>query len=333
MFGTQFVYGNPAASLATGGDLRMVGLADGSAVAGRAVVIATGVSYRRLDVFELESLAGAGVFYGAAATEARALGGRRAFVVGGGNSAGQAAVHLSKYAQQVSILVGADSLAGSMSEYLIREIDTAANIDVRYRTEVAGGGGDGRLEQLRLRRRDTGDTETEPADGLFILIGAQPFTQWLPEAVAATSGASSSPAQTWPNAGPCRGKPTCSKPAHPACSPPATSGQTRRIGRRRGVDRHPPGSRLPCVASAPSARQPGPIGDAPNPASMIGAGSTGTGEGKKQRPRPSDTSRRPPVQLTHRTGHPSSTCRSEAQNRIRPERLGAPCGRTRSVTG
>ena len=183
MFGTQFVYGNPATSLATDGDLRIVGLQDGSAVTSRAVVIATGVSYRRLAVPGLESLAGAGVFYGAATTEAQALAGKRAFVVGGGNSAGQAALHVSKYAQHVTILVRSASLAESMSQYLIREIDAAPSIDVRYRTEIAGGGGDGHLEQLKLRHRDTGGTETVPADGLFVLIGAQPFTDWLPEAV------------------------------------------------------------------------------------------------------------------------------------------------------
>ena len=183
MFGTQFVYGNPATSLAIDGDLRIVGLPDGSAVTSRAVIIATGVSYRRLAVPELESLAGAGVFYGAATTEARALAGKRAFVVGGGNSAGQAALHMSTYAQHVTILVRSTSLAASMSQYLIREIEAAPSIDVRYRTEIAGGGGDGRLEQLRLRHRDTGDTQTEHADALFVLIGAQPYTGWLPETV------------------------------------------------------------------------------------------------------------------------------------------------------
>jgi thioredoxin reductase (NADPH) len=183
MFGTKFVYGNPATSLGIDGDLYIVGLQDGSAVTSRAVVVATGVSYRRLAVPGLESLAGAGVFYSAATTEAQALAGKRAFVVGGGNSAGQAALHLSKYAQQVTILVRSASLAASMSQYLIREIEVAPNIDVRYRTEVASGDGDGRLEQLRLRHPDTGDTGTEQADGLFVLIGAQPFTEWLPVAV------------------------------------------------------------------------------------------------------------------------------------------------------
>lgn len=190
-FGTQFVYGNPATSLATDRDLHVVGLQDGTAVTSRAVIIATGVSYRRLAVPGLESLAGAGVFSGAATAEAQAVAGKRAFVVGGGNSAGQAAMHLSRYARRVTVLVRSQSLAASMSEYLIREIETAPNIGVRYRTEIVGAGGDGHLERLTLRRGETGDTETAPADGLFVLIGAQPFTEWLPEGWAAISGASS----------------------------------------------------------------------------------------------------------------------------------------------
>jgi thioredoxin reductase (NADPH) len=183
-FGAHLVYGNPAVSLSADGDMRIIGLADGTTVASRAVIIATGVSYRRLDAPRLDALARAGVFYGAATTEAQALAGKRAFVVGGGNSAGQAALHLSRYARQVSLLIRSNALAASMSRYLIREIEAAPNIDVRYRTEVAGGDGDGRLEQLRLRHRDTGECRTEPADGLFVLIGAEPFTDWLPEAVS-----------------------------------------------------------------------------------------------------------------------------------------------------
>jgi len=96
--------------------------------------------------------------------------------VGGGNSAGQAALHLSKYAQRVTILIRSQSLAASMSDYLIRQIEAAPNVDVRYRCEVAGGGGSGHLEQLLLRDGDSGQTELVPAAGLFVLIGAQPFT-------------------------------------------------------------------------------------------------------------------------------------------------------------
>jgi thioredoxin reductase (NADPH) len=183
LFGAHFVYGSPATSLAEDADLRVVGLQDGSEVRSRAVVIATGVSYRRLGAPELESLIGAGVFYGAATVEAQALTGKQAFVIGRGNSAGQAALHLAKHAKRVTILVRSQSLAASMSAYLIREIQNAPNVEVRHRVEVAGGGGDGHLEHLELRDQRSGETESVPAAGLFVLIGAEPFTDWLPGAV------------------------------------------------------------------------------------------------------------------------------------------------------
>jgi hypothetical protein len=136
------------------------------------------------------------------------------------------------WAQPTDTAAGAQRRAHSLGEFgqqlLALAGAEAADPAVRGNPgTLHHGRGAGRLEQLRLRRRDTGDTQTEPADGLFILIGAQPFTQCCPRRWPATSGASSSPAQTWPNAGPCRGNPTCSKPAHPACSPPATSGTAR----------------------------------------------------------------------------------------------------------
>jgi thioredoxin reductase (NADPH) len=140
MFGTRFVYGNPATSLTADGAMHVIGLQDGSEVHSRAVIIAAGVSYRRLQVPGLEPLLGAGVFYGAAIVEAQAMAGRCAFVVGGGNSAGQAALYLAKHAKQVSILVRSTSLAASMSAYLIREIESAPNAEVRYGMEVVGGG-------------------------------------------------------------------------------------------------------------------------------------------------------------------------------------------------
>jgi thioredoxin reductase (NADPH) len=183
-FGTHFVYGNPAVSLTAEPDLRVVGLHDGSRVRARTVVIATGVTYQRLGIPELEALAGAGVFYGAGTVEAQAVAGKPVFVVGGGNSAGQAALHLAKYARQVTILVRAGSLAASMSDYLIRQIEDAPNVEVRHLTEIAGGGGHGHLEHLLIRHRATGEEEGAPAAGLFILIGAQPFTRWLPDSMA-----------------------------------------------------------------------------------------------------------------------------------------------------
>jgi thioredoxin reductase (NADPH) len=182
-FGAHFIYGNPATSLAADEGLHVLGLEDGSQVRARAVVIATGVAYRRLAVPGLEQLAGAGVFYGAGTIEAQAMAGKPVFVVGGGNSAGQAAVHLARYARQVTILVRSHSLATSMSSYLIREISNAPNIGVRYHTEIAAGGGDRHLEHLLLRDRETGETATAPAAGLFILIGARPSASWLPGSI------------------------------------------------------------------------------------------------------------------------------------------------------
>jgi thioredoxin reductase (NADPH) len=183
VFGTHLVYGNSAISLAKDRDLLVLGLEDGSEARARAVVIASGVSYRRLQAPELEGLVGSGVFYGAGTIEAQAMAGKRVFVVGGGNSAGQAALYLSQHAQQVTVLVRSQTLAVSMSDYLIRQIDAAPNVDVRYRCEVAGGDGSGHLERLLLRNRDSRKTDLVPAAGLFVLIGAQPFTGWLPESI------------------------------------------------------------------------------------------------------------------------------------------------------
>lgn len=183
IFGTHFIYGNPATSLEDQGGIHAIGLEDGSTVRGRAVIIATGVSYRRLTAPGLDALVGAGVFYGAATTEAPTMAGEHAFVVGGGNSAGQAAVHLATYAHEVTVVVRGDSLAASMSEYLIRDIEHAPNVRVRYAAEVSGGRGDGRLQELAIRDRVTGAVDVVPAAALFVLIGAEPFTEWLPEQV------------------------------------------------------------------------------------------------------------------------------------------------------
>ncbi len=182
-FGAEYVYGNAATGLRTDGAERVITLADGTEVRSRAVIIATGVSYRRLGIPALDALIGAGVFYGAATTEAPAMKGEDVFVVGGANSAGQAAVHLARYAAQVTLLVRGPSLTESMSEYLIKEITGTPNIAVRPNTVVTGGGGTGRLENLILQDRLSGTTETVPAVAVFVLIGAEPRTQWLPDAV------------------------------------------------------------------------------------------------------------------------------------------------------
>jgi len=183
LFGTEMIYGHAASGLRVDGDLRVVELTDGTQVPARAVVIATGVSYRTIDIPSLERFNGVGVYYGAASSEAAALVGQDVFVVGGGNSAGQAAAHLAKYASRVTILVRGKSLAHSMSEYLITEIEATPNIHLMCGVEVVGGGGDGRLETIDVRR-PSGAVDTLPAAALFILIGAEPFTQWLPPEVA-----------------------------------------------------------------------------------------------------------------------------------------------------
>jgi len=182
-FGTEFLVAERVDDLRSGDDRHVLTMSDGSRVTARAVVLATGVSYRRLGAPSLEALTGSGVFYSASASEARALRGESVYVVGGGNSAGQAAMHLSRYAARVTIVVRSGSLDDSMSRYLRDEIEAAPNIDVRYGAEVVDGGGQGHIESLTLLDRRTGKQSRVEASALFLLIGARPRTEWLPEAV------------------------------------------------------------------------------------------------------------------------------------------------------
>jgi thioredoxin reductase (NADPH) len=139
-------------------------------------VLATGVSYRRLLASGVDELVGKGVFYSPAVTEAAAMTNQPVGVVGGGNSAGQAAMHLSKYASTVTLLVRSSSLAASMSEYLIRELEAATNVTIRYRCEVAEAVGDEHLERITVRDTTNGVQEPLECAGLFVLIGSQPRT-------------------------------------------------------------------------------------------------------------------------------------------------------------
>ena len=183
VFGAELVYTQPATSLRSNGADRVLTLANSTQAVSRTVVVATGVSYRRLPVPGLEELLGAGVFYGAAVTEAKAVQGQRVLVVGGANSAGQAAVHLARHAEQVTLLVRGGSLADGMSAYLVEELQRAGNVAVRLRTEVTAVEGAGHLEAVTVRDGVTEATETLPAAALFILIGAEPHTDWLASAV------------------------------------------------------------------------------------------------------------------------------------------------------
>jgi thioredoxin reductase (NADPH) len=183
VFGTSFLLMREVVGLRTEGERHLVTISDGSEATARAVVLAMGVSYRRLGIPALEALNGTGVFYGASISEVQALAGQQTYIVGGGNSAGQAAIHLSRYAKQVSMLVRGSSLADSMSQYLVDGIAAPGNIEVRLNTQVIDGGGRGRLERLTLRDTVTGATSEVEAAALFILIGARPHTDWLPEVV------------------------------------------------------------------------------------------------------------------------------------------------------
>ena len=251
-FGTTFLYMRQAEGLSSEDGHYRLRLSDGGVLTACTVVIATGATYRRLGIARLEDLQGRGVFYGAAASEAPAMRGQTVFVAGGGNSAGQTALHMAKWASQVTIVVRGESLADSMSDYLIRQIDATPNVDVCYRVQVADGTGTGHLESLVLQDTASGERRSVPADALFVLISSQPRTQWLGECVARDQ-------QGFILTGPDR---TSSRHRHPlAPRPPAARdqpargvrgrrrapgiGQTGRIrgGRRRG--HHPPGASLP----------------------------------------------------------------------------------------
>ena len=167
-----------------------------SIVEARAVLVATGVSYRLLEAPGLAELTGRGVFYGASASDAPGTAGDDVYIVGAANSAGQAALHLAKYAKQVVMLVRGDSLETSMSQYLVERIDAAENIDVRLHTEIVRGSGTDHLETLTLVDRRTGEEDTVEANWLYAFIGALPRTDWLGDEVARDARASCSPAPT-----------------------------------------------------------------------------------------------------------------------------------------
>lgn len=177
-FGSTFHFMRSAQAIVPEDGLLRMTLSDGASVLTRSVVVATGASWRRIGVPELEALTGRGVFYGAAVSEAPAMRGRHVFVVGGGNSAGQAAVHLSRYADRVTVLIRRASLVDTMSDYLIRELEALPNVDVRPRVQVVGGAGGDFLETVTIRDLDSGE-ETVEAGVLFVLIGSEPRTGWL----------------------------------------------------------------------------------------------------------------------------------------------------------
>jgi thioredoxin reductase (NADPH) len=187
VFGTEFLMMQEATGLEERDGRFLVSTSAGHEVSARAVILAMGVTYRRLDVPSLDDFAGAGVYYGASSSEARALEGGRAFVVGGGNSAGQAAMQLSRYAEQVTIVIRSAGLEKTMSSYLREALEAAGNVELLAETKVAGAAGDTRLRELTLEEIGSGEQRVVPADALFIMIGARPHTDWLPDSIACDS--------------------------------------------------------------------------------------------------------------------------------------------------
>ncbi|MEL7039534.1 MAG: FAD-dependent oxidoreductase [Cyanobacteria bacterium J06592_8] len=178
-FGVEILTPQEATRIRLKDDYRIVTLADGSELTSHGVILAVGVSWRRLKVPGINKFSGAGVYYGAAQTEAIACSGEEVFVVGGANSAGQAAMYFSRFAEKVIMLVRGDSLTKSMSQYLIDQIEATDNIEVCTHSSVTEAKGDSQLEALVIENSQTGEIQTRPAKSLFIFIGAVPRTEWL----------------------------------------------------------------------------------------------------------------------------------------------------------
>jgi thioredoxin reductase (NADPH) len=175
-FGVELLRPQEAVKVKVEDPYRHLVLADGSEISGHAVLIATGVNVRRLDVPGVEELTGAGIYYGAALTEAAYYRDQDVYVIGGANSAGQGAMFFSRYAKKVTMLVRSSSLEAGMSQYLVDQIADTRNIEVVLRTEVREAIGEERLEKIRIANLDTEEEETLPAAAMFIFIGAVPPT-------------------------------------------------------------------------------------------------------------------------------------------------------------
>lgn len=178
-FGVEFLAPQEVVSIKSEGQYKHIKMADGSEVVARAIILSTGVSYHKLENESLDKFTGAGVYYGAATTEAYAFKGQPVYVVGGGNSAGQGAMYLSRTASEVFICVRRADLTETMSQYLIDQIDNTSNITVLPHTEIVEGLGDEKLACLILENTQTKERRKVPAAGVFIFIGAKPFTDWI----------------------------------------------------------------------------------------------------------------------------------------------------------
>ena len=240
VFGARFAFMHRVTGIERNNDGLKVELSDGGPVRCHAVVLAMGVEYSRLGVPELEELNGAGVFYGGPASEV-GLADDDVHVLGGANSAGQAALHLAQHARSVTLVVRANALSAGMSDYLVRQIEATPSIEVRLGTEIVGGGGDGWLEQLVLRNCEDRSEEKVNSDGLFLMIGAHPRTDWLPAEIKrdekgfVLTGSDLEIGGSWP----LEREPFSSRPACPESWPWETSATALRNASppRSGTDR------------------------------------------------------------------------------------------------
>ncbi len=182
-FGTDFLSPQSVKAIKLQDNYKKIILVDDTEIMTKAIVITTGVDYRKLTTPGIPQFTGAGIYYGAANTEAASCKDKNVFIVGGGNSAGQAAMYLSKFAKQVNILIRKDSLSYTMSSYLIDQIKGVDNICVCINREVIEAKGNERLEQLVISNVETGETYIEDASALYIFIGARPYTDWLDEEI------------------------------------------------------------------------------------------------------------------------------------------------------
>jgi thioredoxin reductase (NADPH) len=181
--GAEFIAPLEVTGVTIDGGYKRLALSDGRELVTRAMLASTGMTYREHPAAGVAQLTGAGVYYGAATTEAPACSHSRVMVIGGGNSAGQGAMHLARYAREVQIVVRRDSLRDTMSQYLIEQIEKTKEIKLRTRTEVVSVEGNGHLERATLKSLDTGMCQTENVDTLFVFIGTRPHSDWLPPAV------------------------------------------------------------------------------------------------------------------------------------------------------
>ena len=182
-FGTEILTPQEVKNITVKDGYKITEMMDGSQVHSKAIVIATGVAYRKLDIPGMENFTGAGVYYGAASVEAHACRNESIYIVGGGNSACQAAMYMSKFAKEVNILIRRDALSQTAANYLVENISHTPNIHVITATDIIGCSGSAVLESITLKNTKTGEEKTVPAKALFVYIGTKPGTAWLNDIV------------------------------------------------------------------------------------------------------------------------------------------------------